>query len=455
MALALVLFSGRQGLAQNPPNIVVVFTDDMGYGDVGVYGHPTIKTPHLDRMAAEGMKFTQFYTGASVCTPSRAALLTGRLPIRSGMASDERRVLFPDSELGLPHREITMAEGLKAAGYATAAIGKWHLGHRDPYLPRRHGFDYYYGIPYSNDMDRVVGGEWHDPFWEPRSEYWNVPLMRNEEIIERPAQQETITRRYTEEAVTFIREHNDEPFFLYLAHSLPHVPLFRSDAFAGISERGLYGDVIEEIDWSVGRVLETLQEEGLSDNTYVFFTSDNGPWLVFDTHGGSAGLLRDGKGTTWEGGMRVPAIAWAPGRIPAGTVSTAVATTMDLLPTAFNLAGVNVPDDRIIDGMDLSDVLHGRSEEGREMVYYYRGERLFAARMGPWKAHYITQRAYVGDEPVHHETPLLFHLGHDPSEQYDVAADRPDVLRAIRDRVVAHEDRLDPYPTQLNARIDD
>ncbi|MEX0600263.1 MAG: sulfatase-like hydrolase/transferase, partial [Rhodothermales bacterium] len=245
------------------------------------------------------------------------------------------------------------------------------------------------------------------------------------------------------------------PFFLYLAHSLPHVPLFRSDAFAGISERGLYGDVIEEIDWSVGRVLETLQEEGLSDNTYVFFTSDNGPWLVFDTHGGSAGLLRDGKGTTWEGGMRVPAIAWAPGRIPAGTVSTAVATTMDLLPTAFNLAGVNVPDDRIIDGMDLSDVLHGRSDEGREMVYYYRGERLFAARMGPWKAHYITQRAYVGDEPVHHETPLLFHLGHDPSEQYDVAADRPDVLRAISDRIDAHEDRLDPYPTQLNARIDD
>ena len=198
----------------------------MATGDIGVYGHPTIRTPNFDRMAAEGMKFTQFYVGASVCTPSRAALLTGRLPIRSGMASDQRRVLFPDSRLGLPAREITIAEALRDAGYATGMVGKWHLGHLEPFLPTNHGFDSYYGIPYSNDMDRAVGGEWQEIFWEPRSEYWNVPLIRDTEVIERPVDQETITRRYTEEATAFIRDHADGPFFLYLAHSMPHVPLF-------------------------------------------------------------------------------------------------------------------------------------------------------------------------------------------------------------------------------------
>lgn len=439
------------------PNIVIIFVDDMGYGDLGSYGHPTIRTPNLDRMAEEGMKFTQFYVGASVCTPSRAALLTGRLPIRSGMVSDERRVLFPDSRYGLPAREITIAEGLNKAGYATAAVGKWHLGHRAPYLPMRHGFDSYFGIPYSNDMDRVVGGEWQDPFWEPKSEYWNVPLMRDDEIVERPAIQETITRRYTEEAVSFIHSNSESerPFFLYLAHSMPHVPLFRSESFAGQSKRGRYGDVIEEIDWSVGQVLNALRDEGISKNTLVFFTSDNGPWLVFDTHGGSAGLLRDGKGTTWEGGMREPALAWWPGTIPSGSVSTALVTAMDLLPTVFNLANAEIPADRVIDGIDLGEVIRGVSDEGHEMIYYYRGTRLFAVRMGSWKAHYITQRAYVGDSPVEHDPPLLFHLGHDPSEQYNVSAKHPDVLNVINERVRDHRAKLDPYPSQLEARIEE
>ena len=455
---ALVLCAcGRESSTRQtaPPNVVIIFADDLGYGDLGAYGHPTIRTPNLDRMAAEGMKFTQFYAGASVCTPSRAALLTGRLPVRSGMAGEDRRVLFPDSRLGLPEREITIAEALQEEGYATAAIGKWHLGHRGPYLPQRHGFDYYYGIPYSNDMDRVVEGEWQDPFWEPRSEYWNVPLMRGEEIIERPVHQETITRRYTDEAVGFIREHAAEPFFLYLAHSMPHVPLFRSAEFAGRSERGRYGDVIEEIDWSVGEVLDVLEAEGIDENTLVFFTSDNGPWLVFGTHGGSAGLLRDGKGTTWEGGMREPAIAWWPETISPGSVSSALATTMDLFPTALGAAGVAVPTDRVLDGIDLGDVLRGRSVQAHEMLYYYRGTRLFAARMGPWKAHFITQRAYVGDAPVRHSPPLLFHLGNDPSEQFDVAGAHPDVLDAVRVRVDEHLAQLDPYPVQLDERIDE
>jgi arylsulfatase A-like enzyme len=443
--------------ADDQPNLVIIFADDLGYGDVGVYGHPTIHTPHLDRMAAQGMRFTQFYTAASVCTPSRAALLTGRLPVRSGMASDGRRVLFPDSKLGLPSDEITLAEVLKEQGYATAAIGKWHLGHLPPYLPTRHGFDLYYGIPYSNDMDRVVGGEWQEVFWEPKVEYWNVPLMRGEEIIERPADQRTITKRYTEEAVRFIRTHKDEPFFVYLAHSMPHVPLFRSDAFAGASRRGLYGDVIEEIDWSVGQVLDALREEGLAERTLVFFTSDNGPWLVFDTHGGSAGLLHGGKGMTWEGGMRVPGLAWWPGTIAPNSVNAAVTSTMDLFPTALAMTGRALPGDRAIDGRDLLPMLTGASPEPvRDVYFYYRGATLYAARKGPWKAHFITEWAYLPDnQRTEHDPPRLFHLERDPSEQYDVAAEHPEVIADILNEVERHRADLEPGPSQLDARIDD
>jgi len=443
--------------AHRPPNLVIIFADDLGYGDLGVYGHPTIRTPHLDRMAAEGMKFTQFYTAASVCTPSRAALLTGRLPVRSGMAGDTRRVLFPDSRLGLPAAEITIAEALKEQGYATAAIGKWHLGHLPPYLPTRNGFDTYFGIPYSNDMDRTVGGARQEIFREPSIESWNVPLMRGEEIVERPADQRTITKRYTEEAVQFIRTHSDEPFFVYLAHSMPHVPLFRSDAFADVSRRGLYGDVIEEIDWSVGQVLDALRTEGLAENTLVFFTSDNGPWLVFDTHGGSAGLLHGGKGMTWEGGMRVPGLAWWPGTIAPGSVNDAVTSTMDLYATALSMAGHALPADRVIDGCNLLPMLTGASADPvRDVYFYYRGTTLYAARKGPWKAHFITQWAYVADSVrTEHDPPRLFHLDHDPSEQYDVAAAHPDVIAAIRAEVERHRANLDARATQLDARIDD
>ncbi len=440
--------------ADKKPNIVVVFCDDMGYGDLGTFGHPTIRTPNLDRMAGEGQKWTSFYAAASVCTPSRAALLTGRYPIRSGMCSNKSRVLFPNSTGGLPQSEITIAKALKPQGYATACIGKWHLGHRKEYLPTKHGFDYYFGIPYSNDMDKTKAGqlEGRQEFWEPKIEYFNVPLMRNEEIIERPADQNTITKRYTEETVKFIKENKDQPFFVYLAHSLPHVPLFTSEQFEGTSERGLYGDVIEEIDWGVGQIVKTLKELDIADNTMVVFTSDNGPWLPFDTHGGSAGLLREGKGTTWEGGVREPTVFWWPGKIK-NQVVMGMGSTLDLLPTICSLAGAETPSDRMIDGYDLSETLfHGHPSPRHEMIYY-RGQRIYAARKDDYKAHFITQPAYQGKGPEEHDPPVLFNLMHDPSEKYNIAEKHPNVIKAIKKMVEQHEATVKPVKDQLAERL--
>ncbi|WP_152052995.1 sulfatase family protein [Tautonia marina] len=439
------------------PNLVVIFTDDLGYGDLSCYGHPTIATPNLDRMAAEGQRWTQFYVGASVCTPSRAALMTGRLPIRSGMCNTRRRVLFPDSAGGLPASEITLAEALKDLGYATAMVGKWHLGHLAEFLPTNHGFDSYYGIPYSNDMDRVASApEGRVAITEPEIEYFNVPLLQDTRIIERPTDQRTLTRRYTEQSLRFIRDHaqGDQPFFLYLAHSMPHVPLFRSEAFVDASRRGLYGDVIEEIDWSVGQILDTIRELGIAEETLVVFTSDNGPWLTYDQQGGSAGLLRNGKGSTWEGGMREPFLAWWPGTIPTGQVVPDLGSTMDLLPTAVRLAGGEPPSDRVLDGVDLRPALFGAGPSPRDSMFYYRGTELYAVRLGPYKAHFITQEPYGRDtNRIEHDPPLLFHLEHDPSERFDVSADHPEVLATIQALADAHRASVEPVPNQLEARI--
>ena len=430
---------------QSKPNFIIIFADDLGYGDLGVYGHPTIKTPNLNQMAQEGQKWTNFYAAASVCTPSRAGLLTGRLPVRNGMCSDKIRVLFPNSLHGLPAEEITLAEQMKKGGYKTACIGKWHLGHREQYLPTNHGFDYYYGIPYSNDMD-LISDKGYLEYWQDKdaikTEDFNVPLIRNTEIIERPADQNTITKRYSEEAVSFIKENKNQPFFIYLAHNLPHIPLFASQEFLGKSERGLYGDVVEEIDHGVGQIIATLKAEGLEENTVVVFTSDNGPWLPFATHGGSAGLLRAGKGSTWEGGMREPCIFWGPGRIQPAVVSD-LGSTMDFFTTFSKMAGLAVPDDRIIDGVDLSPRLLGGKPGPRQSILYYRGTSLYAARLGDYKAHYTTQGAYGmhGEKEVH-DPPLLYNLGHDPSEQYDVAADHPDIIRQINELVEEHQSNL-------------
>ena len=433
------------------PNFVIIFCDDMGYGDLGCYGHPTIRTPNLDKMAAEGQKWTNFYVGASVCTPSRAALLTGRLPIRSGMCDDNRRVLFPDSAGGLPQSEVTIAEGLKTRGYATACVGKWHLGHLPQYLPTNNGFDSYFGIPYSNDMDRIAG-EGRQAMLEPKVEYFNVPLMRDEEIIERPADQTTITKRYAEEAVKFIKKSKNKPFFLYLANNLPHVPLFVSQDFKDRSLRGLYGDVVEEIDWGVGQILQTLQREGLAENTFVVFTSDNGPWLIFNEHAGSAGLLREGKGCTFEGGMREPCIMWWPGTIKPGLVND-IGATMDLYTTILTLAGAKVPDDRVVDGLDLSPALFGTGPSPRKTMFYYRGTKLYAARKDLYKAHFITKPAYGNGAETMHDPPLLYHLGHDPSEKYDISKDHPEVIKDIQKEVALHLANLTPGEDQLAKRI--
>lgn len=432
------------------PNIIIIFCDDLGYGDLGAFGHPTISTPNLDQMAAQGQKWNSFYVAASVCTPSRAALVTGRYPIRSGLCSDERRVLFPDSTGGIPGEEVTIAEALKKAGYATACIGKWHLGHLPQYLPTEHGFDYYFGIPYSNDMD-YVGGEnaFEKLRYRPKSEYWNVPLMRNKEIIERPADQNTITQRYTQEAVQFIKQNKNQPFFLYFPHSMVHTPLFASDNFDGVSRRGLFGDVMAEVDWSVGTLVKTLKEENLADNTLIVFSSDNGPWLSMLQAGGSAGLLRMGKGTTWEGGMREPTIFYWPGRIKPGAVMD-MGSTLDLFPTVCALSGAEFPKDKVMDGHDLSPVLFSEQSSPRETMIYYRGEQVFAARKGPFKAHYITQGSYgIGGERTEHEIPLLFNVEQDPSEKYNIADQHPEVIQEINQIVKQHKKTVKPVENQL------
>ena len=436
------------------PNFIIVFVDDMGYGDLGSYGHPTIYTPNLDKMAYEGQKWTQFYSASSVCTPSRAALLTGRLPIRNGMIGKRNRVLFPNSKYGLPNSEITIAEKLKESGYKTAAIGKWHLGHKKEYLPLQHGFDYYYGIPYSNDMDKM-NGETCCPgskYWQKyenknpgSTKFYNIPLIENNDIIERPVDQTTITKRFSDKAVEFIKNNKEDNFFIYLAHNLPHIPLYASDDFLGKSKRGLYGDVIEEIDHGMGLIMEELKKNHLDKNTIVVFTSDNGPWLPFETHSGSAGLLREGKGTTWEGGQRIPGIFWGAG-IKPGVIND-LGSTMDIFPTLLEMSNTNMVDDRIIDGVSIKNTLLKHEPSKREAIFYYRSREIYAVRYGEYKAHMITQGAYNypkgSDEKIVLDIPLLYNLNIDPSEKYNIADKNPEILLEIEKIIEKHKKNLE------------
>lgn len=386
-------------LGKELPNFVIIFADDQGYQDAGCYGSPDISTPNLDKMAEDGMQFTDFYVAASVCTPSRGSLLTSKYPARLGSAN---RVLFPHHpNSGLDPEEVTLAKQLKKEGYATACIGKWHLGHTDKYLPTNHGFDSYYGIPYSNDMwlapelvksenmilragitlakmESMAGPKKTD---ENRN---HVPLMRDNEIIEFPADQTTLTKRYTEEAIKFITANKEKPFFLYLAHTMPHIPLFASPEFKGKSKAGLYGDTIEEIDWAVGQINSRLEALGLAENTLVVFTSDNGPWLSVGKSGGRAGPLRNGKGTNFEGGQRVPCIMKMPGVIEAGSLNQELCSTLDLFPTMSAMA--DIPVEHAIDGRDITDLLVTEgANTPHEYFLYFNGDTPVAIRSGDWK----------------------------------------------------------------------
>ncbi len=392
-----------------PPNFVFIFADDLGYGDLGCYGQKTIKTPRLDQMAAEGVRFTDFYVAAPVCTPSRAALLTGCYPLRVGLPA----VLNVNSKIGISSEEITLAQVLKTRGYATACIGKWHLGCQKQFLPTRHGFDYFFGLPYSNDMNTKKSP---------------LPLIRNEEVIEQPAVLETLTERYTEEAIKFIKENKERPFFLYFPHTFPHVPLAASERFRGKSAGGLYGDVVECIDWSVGRVLDTLKELGLEDNTLVIFSSDNGPWAQKRPNAGTAGPLRSSKGSTFEGGMREPFIARWPGKIPAGSICSEMATALDILPTFARLAGAKVPTDRIIDGRDIWPLISCRpgAVTPRESFSYYKGDQLQAVRSGKWK---LVLPHKNGTEDVRLS---LYDLKADIGERNDLSKEYPGIVKRLQ-----------------------
>ncbi len=399
------------------PNVIVIFADDMGYGDLGCYGNPTIRTPNLDAMAMDGVRMTSFYAAASVCSPSRAALLTGRYPVRCGMPGNTG----PDSASHLPDSEITIADVLSADGYRTKAVGKWHLGHQRPeLLPTGRGFDSWFGLPYSNDMIK--------PWVQTEKP---LHLYRDTTPIEHPVDQDTLTERYTEEAVRFIEDAGDSPFFLYLAHSMPHLPVRTSERFRGTSRSGLYGDVIETIDWSTGRIREALRSAGIEEDTLLVFTSDNGPWLDLPArmlqdgnmpwHGGSPGSLRGSKATTYEGGMRVPMLACWPGRIPAGLRLDEPASTMDLFPTIMELAGTDAPTDRTMDGANILPMLEGEEVSRKDLFFYFWGKKLHAVRDATWKL-----RQEDADAPIE-----LYHLGRDPREMYNVAADHPEVVSRL------------------------
>ena len=431
MFLTVIGTSSYHGQAQPtpalPPNIVFIFADDMGYGDLSCYGATDIKTPNIDRIADNGIKFTEFYSVSPVCSPSRYGLMTGRYPVRDGIHGG---VFFPESWTGMDTTEVTMAQLLKQQGYATGIIGKWHLGHRRQYLPRQRGFDYYFGIPYSNDMEAVA-------------------YLRNNVVVDQEVDQSQNVQTYTQEALRFVEEHQGGPFFLYLPHSMPHVPIYASNQFKDTSERGLYGDVIQEIDWSVGQIMDKLSSLGLAENTLIVVTSDNGPWLTMAEHGGSAGALRSGKQTTFEGGMRVPCVLQWPARVSGGRVVEGMYNMMDWFPTFADLTGANAPTDRPIDGEDIATILLGDGQrQGQDLAYYsvYTNE-IGAFRSGDWKLKLPMERPYEGrygyaGEPAH--GLLLFNLKDDPGEKNNLAEQQPEKVQELQQKIADFEQALGP-----------
>ncbi len=476
LALIAVALSSLSLLgAERPerPNFIVIFTDDQGYADLGVQGHPYIRTPNIDRMAREGVRFTDFYA-QPFCGPSRAALMTGTYPSRNSLMFNH----IPRARTGIHPNEITIAELLKDRGYATTMFGKWHLGDAAQFLPTRNGFDSYYGVPYSNDMwpyhPKIIRRPDEDErmrYTRERTAYTGfaqsdetypvdwfppLPLVENEEVIELNPKQELLTASYTDRAIDYIKEHRGTPFFIYLAHSMPHVPLFRSRKFRDTSMRGLYGDVIEEIDHNVGRILETLKSTGLDEKTLVIFTSDNGPWVGYGIDAGSAGQLRGSKGTLFDGGIRVPSIMRWPGQIPEGLVTSEIASNMDIFPTLAKLAGGAPPPDRTIDGRDLWPLMSdSEAESPHEALYFYEGgfrykaedgppkndPKLKAVRSGPWKLYLETE---PGDEPdtLKVVATELFNMHYDVSEKYPLTDKHPEVIERLVKQAKSFNDSL-------------
>ncbi len=438
-----VLVAQTTSAKSTPPNIVIIFIDDMGYADIGPFGAADYKTQNLDRMAQKGRKFTDFHSATAVCSASRAALLTGCYPGRVSILG----ALFPDSEHGINSNETTLAELCKQQGYATAIFGKWHLGHHQPFLPLQHGFDEYFGLPYSNDMWPHPGVP-GNPLSAKPQRFPALPLFEGNRIVNADVtaeDQALLTKQYTEHAVDFINRNHDRPFFLYLPHTMVHVPIFASKDFVGKSGAGLYGDVVMELDWSVGQILDTLKKNDLSEDTLVIFTSDNGPWLNYGDHAGSASPLREGKGTMFEGGYREPCIMQWPGRIPAGTVCDELATTMDLLPTIAKLIGAETPTDRIIDGKDISPLLFAEpgARSPHEVFYCYLMGELRAVRDPRWKLHFPHKYRTLAGKPggrggipvgySHDNIALaLFDLKNDVGETMDVASRHPEVVERLK-----------------------
>ncbi len=453
VSLALAVASRAEEPSKAPagPNVVLIFCDDLGYSDIGCFGAQGFETPNIDALARQGRRFTSFYVPQAVCTSSRAGLMTGCYPNRVGLVG----ALWPHDRIGISDQELTLGNLLKTRGYATSIIGKWHLGHHPQFLPTRHGFDEYFGIPYSNDM---VPRDATHPF--P-----NVPLVEGEQTLETGPDQSQLTTRYTEQALDFIKRKRDQPFFLYLAQTMPHMPLYVSDKFKGKAASGLFGDVVMEIDWSVGQIMQALDQYGLTDRTLVIFTSDNGPWLAAGAHGGSARPLREGKATSFEGGVREPCIMRWPGHIPADTVCNEPAMTIDLLPTIARLAGAEVPTDRIIDGRDIWPLMAGEpgAKSPHEALYFYWLQGLQAVRSGRWKLHvphdylHVVELGHDGGygkfAPLQEELSL-YDLETDPGETKNVAADHADVvarLQAFAER--AREDLGDSATKRKGANV--
>ena len=410
------------------PNIVYIFADDLGYGDLSCYGAKDINTPNIDQIAKQGIKFTEFYSASSVCSPSRAALLTGRYPQRMGINT----VFFPESFTGIPDTEITIPEILKEKGYATGIVGKWHLGHHYQYLPLQQGFDEYFGIPYSNDMESVV-------------------YMRGNEVESYKVKQQYITKTYTKEAQKFITKNKDNSFFLYIAHSMPHVPLYASEEFIGTSKRGLYGDVVQELDWSVGQILKSLREHGILENTLIVFSSDNGPWLAMKEDGGSAGDLREGKTFTFDGGMKVPTVAMWKNRIPQGIINNEVASQMDWFPTIANITGSSIPKGLVIDGLDISKVLTNKGNRKNSDLLFLDGKQLQGYRSGQWKVK-LPYKGFRGNKWKQfvkaHDT-LLFNLNTDPGEKNNLFEKYPEKAKEILKEMIEKYQDMGKLPPSL------